>query len=648
MSAVAVDSPAAAEQRPRVRKPNANPKDGWKAFVVSVCASVVQACTFGVSNSFPNFVTEMTNDESLGLPTNSTMSLVQAVALGLAALFSIPAGIVVQRVGPRVANLISTAGLVLALILSSQIAKSGEAMIGLYSVPMGIAMGFMMSTGATATSSWFDKHAAIGMGICFTGGGTGSLIVPRIAGALTNNFDWRDSFCILIFLAGIQAICTIFVCMRPTDGDEEEGEEGAEMVGTSAADVIAPNQSNTDKPPYTEIDAAHQQQQQQQQVAVVSPAEADESLAAAAKSMLPFDYHHVKARTAYELFVGCLCNRNFLGLFACYAFFSIGFYGFLYIAVPFPLSMGSGPYVGAATQTVDQASNVFVSFGIMQTIGGPLLGWIATRSDERLVFIACMGLLAVTVSYYAICRESAEFIAVSGFMGFGISGFFSTFGTMIAQRFYGPNLSVIMSLGFAGAVFGGFLGSTISTEITNADSGNYTNATVFHSLSFFVAGLIVMFVVQDVADSDARLSTPIASAAEREQLIGGAATSPTAADAAATPTADRKEGSGGDAVRKVTDGSPLTADKPKPSAEAEDRPNPSVFSAAAELERGNNNRPASNSQQFAPEAEDEMRFNHRTPQKRRNSTSGVLQSPSNPVSTIDAPPSSDLAPGRVQ
>eukprot|EP00388_Colpodella_angusta_P044732 GDKK01063847.1.p1 GENE.GDKK01063847.1~~GDKK01063847.1.p1 ORF type:complete len:126 (-),score=20.56 GDKK01063847.1:522-899(-) len=96
--------------------------------------------------------------------------------------------------------------------------------------------------------------------------------------------------------------------------------------------------------------------------------------------------------------------------------------------------------------------------------------------------------------------------------GTGVAGFFATFGTMVAQRFYGPNLSVIMSSAFSGAAIGGFFGTPIATELANSQGGDYTYTTVFMSLAFFIAGLCVMFIVTDVPE-------PTHSEAETAPLV---------------------------------------------------------------------------------------------------------------------------------
>lgn len=476
-------------------KENPNPPDGWKAFTVAVCASIVQAITFGISNSFPTFIAQLLADEDLDYPSDSILSWVQSISLGLSAILSVPAGFLLDKCGPRVVNAISGIGIVAAMLLASLAANSGPALIGLYSLPMGIAMGFMMSTGATATSSWFRKRAALGMGICFTGGGTGSLVVPRIAGALAAKYSWRTSFQILAALTAIHFLATAFVRMRPTDGDPPEEQNDIGKVAPSTT-----NEEELQARGAEQNDTLHSPVASAEQPPVVVVATAISSSAASSI----FNYHTDKA-TFKQLIFKCLLTRNFIGLFFGYGFFSIGFYSFLYIAVPYPLSMGTGPYRGASSISVDAASNVFVPFGIMQTLGGLANGAIATKSDPRLVFIAAMGLLTVTSAFYSLCRELWEFLVVCAILGYGISGFFATFGTLIAQRYHGPNLPLIMSLGFAGAVLGGFLGSPLATEITNAQDGNYSYATVLMSLSFFVAGLLAMFVVTDVADADAHL-----------------------------------------------------------------------------------------------------------------------------------------------
>lgn len=473
----------------------ANPTDGWKAIVVAVCASIVQAVVLGVNNSFPNFVALMMSDDDLEKPSSSLLSWVQAVSLGLSAVLAVPAGIFVAKFGTRLSSLIASVSLIICMLLTSLAANSGAALFGTYSVFMGIAIGFMMSPGATATATWFEKRAALGMGIAFSGGGTGSLSIPRIAGALANNLSWRTSFLILAALGSISVVASFFICIRPKDSDEDE-EEGNQKFATKSSPTEASPTGLSTSDAHAEANDSTNDRQQTVPATVLSPP--NEMVAVvplAPQEPRPFNYHTDKA-TFKQLIFECLLTRNFIGLFLAYGFFSLGFYSMLYIAVPYPLSMGTGPYSNAASISVDGASNVFVPFGVMETLG-PLFGWLANVTDERIVFIGSMGMLAVAGAFYALCRKLWEFLVIFVVFGSGVAGFFATFGTMIAQRFYGPNLSVIMSCGFSGAALGGFFGTPIATEIANSQGGDYTYTTVFISLAFFVSGLCVMFIVTD-------------------------------------------------------------------------------------------------------------------------------------------------------
>ena len=493
---------------------SSGPKDGWKAFVVAICASILQAVVLGINNSFPNFIGDMLSDSKLHT-TNSRLALVQACSLGIAGVLAVPAGIFVQRFGTRISSLISSIAVIVCMVITSVGANSGESMIGLYSVPMAISFAFMMSPGATATASWFDRRASLGMGICFTGGGTGSLSIPRIAGALSNSYSWRTSFLILAAIGALGVLASLFICIRSPDSDDageetggadadaqqraEEGEGDEGGGGHSVPMQIIPTsaQHATDLP-----QAGHGDDD--------GNCDGDEANAALPPPLKAFDYHTDKA-SIRDLVLNCLFTRNFLGLFWCYSFFSLGFYSMLYICVPYASSMGEAgtPYESYAPITVDEASNVFVPLGVMETIGGPVLGWVATRTDERIVFIASMGLLTLTAGYYAMVRSLADHMGLFVLFGTGCTAFFATFGTMIAQRFHGPNLPVIMSCGFSGAAVGGFLGSTLSIEIANSQGGDYTYVTTMIALAYFCAGLVVMVVVQDVEDADALLAKRI-------------------------------------------------------------------------------------------------------------------------------------------
>eukprot|EP00758_Cryptobia_borreli_P013105 Tbor_TRINITY_DN5806_c0_g1::TRINITY_DN5806_c0_g1_i1::g.7346::m.7346 len=169
------------------------PPDGWKAFFVVSCVVILQTVIFGISNSFGSFSFAFHEDERLGYPSLTQVAIVGSFATGIGPILGIFSGLAVAKLGSRFTCLFSALCCTLSMILSSLLANSIVTLILTYSIFAALA-GFMVAAGATATSTWFVKRKAFGMGITFCGAGMGSLTVPFIAGTLQSKYDWRTCF----------------------------------------------------------------------------------------------------------------------------------------------------------------------------------------------------------------------------------------------------------------------------------------------------------------------------------------------------------------------------------------------------------------------------------------------------------------------
>eukprot|EP00758_Cryptobia_borreli_P013117 Tbor_TRINITY_DN5806_c0_g1::TRINITY_DN5806_c0_g1_i7::g.7358::m.7358 len=201
------------------------PPDGWKAFVVACSGCLLQTVNFGISNSFGSFSFAFHEDERLGYPSLTQVAIVGSFATGIGPILGIFSGLAVAKLGSRFTCLFSALCCTLSMILSSLLANSIVTLILTYSIFAALA-GFMVAAGATATSTWFVKRKALGMGINFCGGGMGSLTVPFIAGTLQSKYDWRTCFLILSSLTVLGMISSFFICLRPEMENEDEKEEG--------------------------------------------------------------------------------------------------------------------------------------------------------------------------------------------------------------------------------------------------------------------------------------------------------------------------------------------------------------------------------------------------------------------------------------
>eukprot|EP00758_Cryptobia_borreli_P013115 Tbor_TRINITY_DN5806_c0_g1::TRINITY_DN5806_c0_g1_i4::g.7353::m.7353 len=197
------------------------PPDGWKAFVVACSGCLLQTVNFGISNSFGSFSFAFHEDERLGYPSLTQVAIVSSVATGIGPILGIFSGVAVAKLGASSVCFFSALCCALSMILSSLLANSIVTLGLTYSIFAALS-GFMVSAGATVTSTWFVKRKAFGMGITFCGAGWGSLTVPFIAGVLHSKYDWRTCFLILSSLTVLGMISSFFICLRPEVKDLDE------------------------------------------------------------------------------------------------------------------------------------------------------------------------------------------------------------------------------------------------------------------------------------------------------------------------------------------------------------------------------------------------------------------------------------------
>eukprot|EP00758_Cryptobia_borreli_P013112 Tbor_TRINITY_DN5806_c0_g1::TRINITY_DN5806_c0_g1_i17::g.7373::m.7373 len=197
------------------------PPDGWKAFVVASSGCLLHALNYGLSTSFGSFSNALHEDERLGNPSLNEVAIVASVLSGLGPILGILSGIVIAKLGSRFTCIFASICLTLSLILPALLANSIVTLILTCSVFVAFE-GFMITASATATSTWFVKRKALGMGISFSGGGWGSLTIPYIAGVLQSKYDWRTCFLILSSLTVLGMISSFFICLRPEVKDLDE------------------------------------------------------------------------------------------------------------------------------------------------------------------------------------------------------------------------------------------------------------------------------------------------------------------------------------------------------------------------------------------------------------------------------------------
>jgi MFS family permease len=148
---------------------------------------------------------------------------------------SIVGGIMVDRFGPRLTNLIGGFALGLGLFLISRINSLWQFYL-CFSVLGGLGFAFIYVPLTATISRWFLKKKGLALGLLYSGGGIGGLVMSPLAQTWITQYGWRTSFAIV----GIAVFCLIvpaalLLRKEPADlGLRPLGEEAA-TPGTESA-----------------------------------------------------------------------------------------------------------------------------------------------------------------------------------------------------------------------------------------------------------------------------------------------------------------------------------------------------------------------------------------------------------------------------
>ena len=195
------------------------PIDDLRGFLIVMAAFLVQVSIWGVRASLSAFThavdrdpkfcdcfnTHAYNASSVNATAelneiykccdkNNLVATAVGIAGGLGPIFGVGAGYLSGRFGARPLVLTSAVCCAASLLLST-VATSGITFLLAYGPLMGIASGFMVTPGAFAVGTRFDKWLPLAMGILYGGGGLGSALIPRLAGGMLSSMggdEWRD------------------------------------------------------------------------------------------------------------------------------------------------------------------------------------------------------------------------------------------------------------------------------------------------------------------------------------------------------------------------------------------------------------------------------------------------------------------------
>ena len=398
-----------------------SPQDGPCAYLTAVAVAVLQSCMMGTFAAYSVFVHHLSRDASLGFPSQTTLSLAQSFAQAVMIVAGVAAGAASDRFGVRPVLLFAGIVLLMVNVLSPLASNAGE-FIAVYAVTLGLCLGAISAPGPAAIGSWFsESRVSVGMGIGEAGVALGTALLPLCAGFLLSTCsDWRVAMRYMALFAVPPIVLSGFIVQRPHDGSAGDAKEGG-CPGAEAGDG--------------------------------APGSSLQSL---------------------------LLTRRFGLIFACQTLFGLGYFGWIFVSVPYAQAMGSEgtAYAGAVRIGVEKASALLTYFGLSSAGGALVLGGLGSRLPVRGVLCASALLGGGAVGACAVAREYWQLAALYAFLGICFAGGLTCLPSMVAEGFAGPHLNKVMSVSFVGFGIGGIAGPPLLSWLQEhvACDGSYTNS----------------------------------------------------------------------------------------------------------------------------------------------------------------------------
>jgi MFS family permease len=172
---------------------------GWK---VVAGAFVCLMTGFAVAYSFAAFFRPL--EVEFGAQRGET-ALVFSISAFLYFLLGFPAGLIGDRLGPRV---LVVGGLLLVstgLVVASRATALWQVYLG-YSLGVGVGVGFSYVPSIAVVQRWFVRRRGTASGIAVAGIGVGTLIGAPLAHELIAAVGWRQTYLVLAVLTALGAI----------------------------------------------------------------------------------------------------------------------------------------------------------------------------------------------------------------------------------------------------------------------------------------------------------------------------------------------------------------------------------------------------------------------------------------------------------
>lgn len=185
-----------------------------QAWAVAVSGTIINLC-LGVLYAWSVFSKAL--QDNMGFTATET-SIPYSVAVIVFALFMVPAGIMLDRLGPRILLLMSGVMIGVGMVVSGLFLNVAGLVIG-FGVIAGAAMGFGYAAPTPTATRWFKPHMRGTItGIVVAGYGLAPVYVSPLSNSLIDNFGVSNSFYYLGAFFTILIILSSLVMKAPPHG----------------------------------------------------------------------------------------------------------------------------------------------------------------------------------------------------------------------------------------------------------------------------------------------------------------------------------------------------------------------------------------------------------------------------------------------
>ncbi len=185
-------------------------KEAPYAWVVVWATFFALATIFGVSYSFAAFFESFASEFSA---QRADVSLVFGLSGGVYFVFGAGAGMLADRVGPR---LVTCAGMMLVaggLVLCS-LADSMAMVYAAYGAGVGLGIALVYTPAIACVQPWFTQRRGLAAGLASAGSGAGTVAVPLIAAAAIGALQWRGALRAMALGVLLLGLCATLLLRR--------------------------------------------------------------------------------------------------------------------------------------------------------------------------------------------------------------------------------------------------------------------------------------------------------------------------------------------------------------------------------------------------------------------------------------------------